>query len=516
MSEFSPSTLLNLLQNSIPSKKEEIILLDQIINKFNQDSNLSNEYLQIYNYLIENRIELIKEVEPDFLYIIKVIQAIRVLTRSKEIQKIIFNEKHINILFSVLNQLHNIQKSNNKNNKLIETILIELITILKRFLYPDIIIEKEKEIFFNIIANNSNVIIILIELMENKNVTLLKLFKYLFKKLLVSYNVEMNFCKTKSVEIIINNLNIENDSEVIENTLDIIILLLDKNDFIKLFIILDGFSNQIINLLKNYKKFSDEMITKIIHISKFLFKTENNLENYIDVKIINDLYEIINETIDSNFIISKNILNIFSFFCLNNEINILLRTNFLKNFFILLIDLYTKIKDNDNNNNSNKKNLISNEILTIRILRLIYSLDYNKKYFKNYFPEKILFEHFIKIGDYQSSINYYEKFIEFFNKLNLEQILYMKKTINSINTTTLINNNNNIGGFEIIEMIGKGGFGSVFKVKKNSKIFAMKIIGIEIKQFLNIKEIINNKENLENAFSEIKIWKKLNHINFVN
>jgi hypothetical protein len=189
--------------------------------------------------------------------------------------------------------------------------------------------------------------------------------------------------------------------------------------------------------LKNYKKFSDEMITKIIHISKFLFKTENNLENYIDVKIINDLYEIINETIDSNFIISKNILNIFSFFCLNNEINILLRTNFLKNFFILLIDLYTKIKENDNNN-SNKKNLISNEILTIRILRLIYSLDYNKKYFKNYFPEKILFEHFIKIGEYQSSINYYEKFIEFFNKLNLEQILYMKKN-NKFNKHNNIN-----------------------------------------------------------------------------
>ena len=517
MSEFSPSTLLNLLQNSIPSKKEEMKLLDHIINNFNQDSNLPNEYSQIYNNLIENRIELIKEAEPDFLYIFKVFQAIRVLTRNKEIQKLIFNEKHINILFNVLNQLHNIQKSNNKNIKIIEAILIELITILKRFLYPDILIEKEKEIFFNIIANNSNVIIILIELIENKNVVLLKLFKYLFKKLLVSYNVEMNFCKTKSVEIMINNLNIENDSEVIENTLDIIILLLDKNDFIKLFIILDGFSNQLINLLKNYKKFSDEIITKILHINNFLFKNENNLENYIDIKIINDLYEILNETIYSNFLISKSILNIFSVFCLNNEINILLRTNFLKNFFILLLDLNTKLKENNNNNNnSNKKILISNEILTIRILRLIYSLNYNKKYFKNYFPEKILFEHFIKIGDYKSSINYYEKFIEFFNKLNLEEILHMKKNINSINTTTLINNNNNIGGFEIIEMIGKGGFGSVFKVKKNSKIFAMKIIGIEIKQFLNIKEIMNNKENLENAFSEIKIWKKLNHINFVN
>ena len=40
-------------------------------------------------------------------------------------------------------------------------------------------------------------------------------------------------------------------------------------------------------------------------------------------------------------------------------------------------------------------------------------------------------------------------------------------------------------------MIGKGGFGSVYKVKKNSKIFAMKII--EIKQFLNIKKKLIKK-----------------------
>ena len=516
MSEFSPSSLLNLLQNSIPSKKEEIQLLEYIINNFNQESNLPNEYLQIYNNLIETRIELIKEAEPDFLYILKVSQAIRVLSRSQEIQKIMFNEKHINILFNVLNQLHNIQKSNNKNIKIIENIIIELFTILKRFIYPVIQnIEKEKEkFFFNLIANNSNVIIIMIELIENKNVVLLKLFKYLLKKLLVSYNVEMNFCKTKSVEILINNLNIENDSEVIELTLDIIFLLLDKIDFVKLFIILDGFSNQLINLLKNFKKYSSELISKILHISNLLCKNEDNLENCIDIKIINDLYEILKETIDSNFLISKNILNIFSAFCINNEINILLRINYLKNFFILLLDLNIKLKENDKNNNSNK-NLILNEILIIRILRFMYSLDYNKKYFKNYFTKKILLDLFIQIGDYKSSVNCYDKFIEIFNKLNLEEIIYMKKTINSINTTPLINNNNNIGGFEILEMIGKGGFGSVFKVKKNSKIYAMKIIGIEIKQFLNIKEIINNKENIENAFSEIKIWKKLNHGNFV-
>ena len=136
---------------------------------------------------------------------------------------------------------------------------------------------KKNKFFFNIIANN-NVInnIIIFELIENKNIVLLKLFKYLFKKLLVSFNVEMNFCKIKYFEILINKLNIENNSEVIDNTLDIIILLLDKNDFIK------------------------------------LFKKENNLEKCINIKIINVLYEILNETIDLNFLIIKSILNIFT------------------------------------------------------------------------------------------------------------------------------------------------------------------------------------------------------------
>ena len=67
----------------------------------------------------------------------------------------------------------------------------------------------------------------------------------------------MNFYKTKFLEILINNLNIENDHEVFENTLGIIILLLDKYVFIKLFIIL--LLNELINLLKIIK---NEIISK--------------------------------------------------------------------------------------------------------------------------------------------------------------------------------------------------------------------------------------------------------------
>ena len=67
MSEFSPLLLLNLLQNNIQSKKIKVQLYEYLINEFNQDSNISNEYSQIYNNLKENRIELVKEEENDFI-----------------------------------------------------------------------------------------------------------------------------------------------------------------------------------------------------------------------------------------------------------------------------------------------------------------------------------------------------------------------------------------------------------------------------------------------------------------
>lgn len=69
MSEFSPLLLLNLLQNNIQSKKIKVQLYEYLINEFNKDSNISNEYSQIYNNLKENRIELVKEEETDFYYI---------------------------------------------------------------------------------------------------------------------------------------------------------------------------------------------------------------------------------------------------------------------------------------------------------------------------------------------------------------------------------------------------------------------------------------------------------------
>jgi len=69
MSEFSPLLLLNLLQNNIQSKKIKVQLYEYLINEFNQDSNISNKYSQIYNNLKENRIELVKEEETDFYYI---------------------------------------------------------------------------------------------------------------------------------------------------------------------------------------------------------------------------------------------------------------------------------------------------------------------------------------------------------------------------------------------------------------------------------------------------------------
>ena len=69
-----------------------------------------------------------------------------------------------------------------------------------------------------------------------------------------------------------------------------------------------------------------------------------------------------------------------------------------------------------------------------------------------------------------------------------------------------------IGEYKIIEMIGKGGFGSVYKVKLNDKYFAMKKTKLDEKQMKFIREHPNE---IDKGINEIKIWKKFNHPNIV-
>ena len=486
--------LNELLSNPIADKKEEIGKLHSLINSYNEKKDYSNKiYPEIFIKLIESRAELIKENDPDYMYIWQVFQGARVLTRVKSIQKYMYNEKHIVIYQTILSQLTKTKPM----GSIIENILIEILAIVKRYL------EKTSDVDFEIKNNfeekilSSEMIDNMIELLIVNNPTLIKLIKYMLKPHINNKIFVNKIKKIKNVQILISAIK-----NKISDIFDLILILNDDEEFRRLFMYLGGFL-ELSLILKEHQNLNKELISRILFLIQSIYKKESFSDNIINIEAIQNLFDILLDKNSNNSFVYINILKLIASFAQLDDLKIILGSKWLDSLFNLLTQYslqLKKIKDE-----KQKKDLLDAQNLILLILRIIFSLEKNKKYFKP-LPNKI-FTSFVDIVESQN----YSSFLNTFNSLSEKELLEFSNKYKELsNNETEIGKM--IGEYKIIEMIGKGGFGSVYKVKLNDKYFAMKKTKLDEKQMKFIREHPNE---IDKGINEIKIWKKFNHPNIV-
>ena len=204
----SEQALNDLLSKSQANKKEEISKYEHLINTFKADQEPINKiYIDIFNNIIEKRLHLILEPEPEFMYVWKSLQAARVLSRNKSIQNEMYKESHISIYQLALTKLTNY----NPKGKIIESMIIELLTIIQRYIYSESDKDEEtKEKFINLIID-SDIVDNMILLLAIENEILLKLLKSLLKNILTRDKILQKFLDPKTIKILLNILSNKNN-----------------------------------------------------------------------------------------------------------------------------------------------------------------------------------------------------------------------------------------------------------------------------------------------------------------
>ncbi|XP_035746591.1 serine/threonine-protein kinase Nek10 isoform X2 [Egretta garzetta] len=148
-----------------------------------------------------------------------------------------------------------------------------------------------------------------------------------------------------------------------------------------------------------------------------------------------------------------------------------------------------------------------------RALRFLFSMERNRCIFKRLFPTD-LFEIFIDIGHYVRDISAYEELVSKLNLLKEDELKQIAESIESMNQSKAPTKY--IGNYAILEHLGSGAFGSVYKVRKHNgqNLLAMKEVNLHNPAFGKDKK--DRESSVKNIVSELTIIKEqLCHPNVV-
>nr|XP_060637879.1 serine/threonine-protein kinase Nek10 isoform X1 [Anolis sagrei ordinatus] len=161
--------------------------------------------------------------------------------------------------------------------------------------------------------------------------------------------------------------------------------------------------------------------------------------------------------------------------------------------------------------NVEKANLL--QCYAFRALRFLFSMERNRHLFKRLFPTD-LFESFIDVGHYVREISAYEDLVFKLNALLEDDVKQIAENIENINQNKAPTKY--IGIYAILDHLGSGGFGSVYKVRKHGSqnLLAMKEISLHNPAFGKDKK--DRDSSVKNIVSELTIIKEqLYHPNVV-
>uniref|UniRef100_A0A9J8C2F9 NIMA-related kinase 10 n=2 Tax=Cyprinus carpio TaxID=7962 RepID=A0A9J8C2F9_CYPCA len=148
-----------------------------------------------------------------------------------------------------------------------------------------------------------------------------------------------------------------------------------------------------------------------------------------------------------------------------------------------------------------------------RALRFLFSMERNRHHFKRLFSPE-LFEVFIDVGHYVRDISAYEPLQEKIALLSEDELDVLRESIETVNQNRaplrVIN------GYAVLDHLGSGAFGSVFKVRKQSgqNILALKEVNFHNPAFGKDKR--SRDSSVEKIVSELTIIKEqMSHPNIV-